>query len=389
MVKIAYIGDFINHGKTLVPTGTSLVLLLSEIPDVQFIDVYCPVINLKSEPFKQPENIAVIESYSYNDPFSILKLLKVRKEHYDKIIFNILPTAFGSSNLSNLTGLLIPLILRILFKVANVEIIYHNSVYTNDIAKLGYNSLYDRLRSFILGILERKLFKSVRTFVLLQLYKDIIDKKIRNNKVRVLNGRFLEAIATVYMNGIYDYDHFLLPERSGTPIILMHGSWGPQKDIEMGLNALLDLKKKALDFDLIISGGVNHHFKDYEMKFNILLQRYNEIIKQYLGLVNEADIMNLFLTAHLLILPYNTPGGHSAVLEQAIFFEVPTIAIDFPEFEEQIKGTSCVKLLISRKDLEEYISDFLTNFQKRELDINIKEKKIQAINNVKVLLYDY
>ena len=387
-MRIAYIGDFINHGKTLVPTGTSLVLLLAEIPDVQVIDVYCPVLNVKTEPFNKPEKVAIIESYSYNDPFSILKLLKVKKGHYDKIIFNILPTAFGSSNLSNLIGLLIPLILRTFFRERNIEIIYHNSVYTNDIAKLGYDSPYNRLRSFILGILERVLFKSVRTFVLLQLYKDMITKKIGNNKVRVLNGRFLEAIATAYINGIFDRDLFLLPERNQTPIILMHGSWGPQKNIEMGLNVLFELKNKGYDFDLIISGGTNHHFKEYGKEFNHLLNSYNKIIKQYLGFVKEADIMKLFITADLLILPYNAPGGHSAVLEQAIFFEVPTIGIDFPEYEEQIEGISFVKLAISRKDLEEYVSDLLINIHNGRLEINIKEKKVQAIDNVKVLLND-
>ncbi len=387
-MKIAYIGDFINHGKTLAPTGTSLVLLLSEIPDVQVIDVYCPVLNVKTEPFIKPEKVQIIESYSYDDPFSIVKLLKVRNGYYDKVIFNILPTAFGNSNLSNLTGLLIPLILRILFKVRNIEIIYHNSVYTNDIAKLGYDSFYNRLRSFILGIVERWLFKHIRTFVLLRLYKDRITKNIRKNKVIALNGRYLEAIATAYMNGMYDHDYFLLPERSQIPIILMHGSWGPQKNMELGLNALLELKKKNLDFDLIISGGINHHFIEYERGFNLLLNGYNKIITEYLGPIKEVDIMKLFTMADLLILPYNTPGGHSAVLEQAIFFEVPTIAIDFPEYEEQTEGIDFVKLVISRKDLEEYVSDFLINNRSRKLEINIKEKKVQAINNVKVLLHD-
>ena len=122
-MRIAYIGDFINHGKLLAPTGTSIVLLLSEIPDVEVIDVYCPTLNAKTEPFREPENVAIIESYSYDDPVSIFKLLKVGRKYYDKVIFNIMPTAFGNSSLSNLTGLLIPLMLRILFrKVSNIII---------------------------------------------------------------------------------------------------------------------------------------------------------------------------------------------------------------------------------------------------------------------------
>ena len=49
-MKIAYVGDFINHGKSLQTAGTSLVLLFSSIKDVEFIDVYCPLLNEKIKP---------------------------------------------------------------------------------------------------------------------------------------------------------------------------------------------------------------------------------------------------------------------------------------------------------------------------------------------------
>ena len=385
-MKIAYIGDFINHGKFLAPTGTSIILLLSETPDVEAIDVYCPALNAKSEPFKKPENVNIIEPYNYNDPISIVKLLKVRRNFYDKIIFNLMPTAFGNNNLSNLTGLLIPLLLKIIFRKDNIEIIYHNSVYTNDISKLGYDSYYDKLRSLILGIVEREIFKSVRTFVFLQLYKDRITRKIGDNQLIVLNGRYLEAITTVYVNGIYDHDYFSLPATGKLPKILMHGSWGPQKDAEFGLNALIGLRKQGLCFDLIISGGINHHFEEYEKKFNLLLEKSNEIVKQYLGLIREADIMDLFTRADLLVLPYSTPGGRSAVLEQAIFFEVPTIVIDFPEYREQVAGISNVKL-VSPDGLQFALAGCFDSLE-RPREIHISSKIMLARVNIQRILED-
>ena len=383
-MRIAYIGDFINHGKFLAPTGTSIVLLLSEAPDVEVIDVYCPALNAKTEPFKQPEKVTITESYSYDNPVSIVKLLKVRKKYYDKVIFNIMPTAFGNGSLPNLIGLLIPLMLRILFRKNNIEVIYHNSVYTNDISKLGYDSHYDKFRSFILGIVEKGIFKSVTTFVFLQLYKDRITGKIGNNQVSVLNGRYLEAITTVYMNGAFNHDHLSLPERDQLPRILMHGSWGPQKNIELGLDALFELRKQGYYFDLIISGGINHHFEEYEEKFHLLLKKYNEIINQYLGIVKEADIMELFTRADLLILPYNTPGGHSAVLEQAIFFEVPTIAIDFPEYREQAMGIEYVIL----KNTGEFNSNFLIEYLKidSKRELKVRGKIQESVKNIQALL---
>ena len=62
--------------------------------------------------------------------------------------------------------------------------------------------------------------------------------------------------------------------------------------------------------------------------------------------------------------------------------------VTFPEYKEQSEGISFVKLAISRKDLEEYASDFLINIRNRGSEINIKGKKVQAINNVKVLLHE-
>ena len=79
-MKVAFVGDFINHGKFLVSTGTSIVLLLSEVPDVETIDVYCPPMNNKTEYFKKPKKVEVFESYKYDDPFSIITLLKIRKK---------------------------------------------------------------------------------------------------------------------------------------------------------------------------------------------------------------------------------------------------------------------------------------------------------------------
>ena len=386
-MKVAFVGDFINHGKFLVPTGTSLVLLLSKVSDMEAIDVYCPFLNKDIETFKEPVNVNIIESYNYDDPISILNLYKIRKKHYDKIIFNIMPTAFGNRSLANLMGLLIPLTLGIFFRKKNIEIIYQNSVYTNDISKLGYNSLYDKFRSIILSIIEKIIFKSVKTFVFLEYYKDKITKKIGKNRIRVLNARYLEAITTIYLNGIYDYYSLPRSVNNKLPQVLMHGYWGPQKNIELGLEVLTELRNQGILFELTISGSINKHFNEYEREFSLLLGRYNKIIKNYEGYIEQIDIMNLFMNADLLILPYNAPGGRSAVLEQAIFFEVPTIVIDFEEFREQSKGVGFIKLVDSRDGIKFATKEILSNTSlKQNKELKIKEKLKQAVYNIQEIL---
>lgn len=383
-MRVAYVGDFINHGTSLQTPGTSLVILLSGMENVTSVDVYCPEINRTIEDFKNPGNVKIISFYKYNNPLSIFKLLGVSWKSYDSVIFNMLPTGFGKSSISNATALAIPLVLTKLLKMNNVKVIYHNSTFTLDVKALGYDSLYNRIRSFFLGKIEKALFRNIPTYVLLDLYKKRIDKAIGANRVSVLNFRYLDAVSTIYINNLMNAE-ILEFKKNETPVILLHGYWGPQKNIEMALSSLSTLRKRGIKFKLTVSGGINNHFPSYEAKFKKLLEFYPGLVDKYLGYVKEKDILNIFLKSDLLILPYNTPGGISGVLEQGIFFDLRTIAIDFPEYREQSRDISIVKLV--SKD------DFLNSIYEQFRDLNryeriiIKDKIIEARKNlIKLLL---
>ncbi len=382
-MRIAYVGDLINHGKSLQTIGTSVVILLSILKEVDSIDVFCPEVNEKVEEFELPKNVKLYESFRYDDSLSIIRLLKIHWYNYDTVIFNMLPTGFGNRTLPNAFALIIPILLRTIFRQPNIKVMYHNSIITNDVQKLGYNSSFDKTRSFFLGIVERILFKNVPTFVLLRLYQKRINDAIGKNKVYFLNGRYLEAIPTTYINKVMGSE-FVEAEKSEIPTILMHGSWGPQKKIELGLMALKKLKREGVKFRLIISGSLNHHFPEYKRKFQELLYSYSDIIDDYLGRVTEKDIMKIFLEASLLILPYNTPGGHSGVLEQAIFFEVPTIAIEFPEYREQLAESSNVDL-VPKEDFAFLLKRKLKSVNQSK-KISIENKISIAIKDVEILL---
>ena len=383
MVRIAYVGDFINHGKSLQTNGTAFVISLSALKEVDSVDVFCPEENENVEDFELPKKVKLYESYRYDDSISILRLLKIRRYNYDTVIFNMLPTGFGNRTLSNAIALIIPITLKIIFRQGNIKLLYHNSIFTNDIRKLGYNSLFDKIRSFVLRLVERTLFKNVVTFLFLDIYKQRIDDSIGKNKLHVLNGRYLEAIATLYLNNMMDAE-LVETEETDIPTILMHGYWGPQKNIEVGLIALEKLKSRGVKFKLVISGAINHHFPDYKRKFQELLHFYIDVIYAYLGPVSEKDIMKIFLKTSLLILPYNTPGGHSGVLEQAMFFELPTIAIDFPEYREQSMGNNNV-ILIKIDELRWEIIDKCLKTKSKNT-IQVSRNLLECQKNIEYML---
>jgi len=382
-MKIAYVGDFLNHGKALIPSGTTIAFLLSMKEEVESIDVYCPVQNEHIEPVTLPPKIRVIETYRYDKALSLMKLLRIKRYSYDKIIFNLLPTAFGNSSITNAFGICIPIILAKLPGMHNIEIVYHNSVFTNDIKKLGYTSIYDRVRSGILKIIERLMFKNVPTFVLLKIYKERIHSALKNDKVRYLNAKYLDAIPTVFLNHMQEIDVIAVKRDKKIPTVLLHGSWGPQKNIDLAIETLDRIRKDGYGFNLIITGGINHHFPEYEKHFMEILDRYN-FSGCYKGPVTEREIFPLFTTSDLLLLPYNIPGGHSGVLEQAKFFEIPTIAIDFPEYREQAEGVRTVTLVIP-ENFYDAVRDFILCASRADR-ISIREKLNLAMRSVKKLL---
>jgi hypothetical protein len=64
-LRIAYIGDFINHCDILSTSGTPIVFILARHQEVEEVSVYCPYENKKTESIEIQDKIRVIEKYRY------------------------------------------------------------------------------------------------------------------------------------------------------------------------------------------------------------------------------------------------------------------------------------------------------------------------------------
>ncbi|MGC9123846.1 MAG: hypothetical protein ACP5IB_07275, partial [Thermoplasmata archaeon] len=225
------------------------------------------------------------------------------------------------------------------------------------------------------------------TFVTLQIYKDMIDKKIKNNKVKAIKLRYIDAIPTILLNQLENKNiKVFRNDKIDIPIILLFGYWGPQKDLEFALNTLNEIKKDGFEFYLKLSGEINNHFKDYRKIYYELIEKYKGIIRELKGYVEEREILNLFTSVDLLLLTYNTPGGFSGVLDLAITFDLPVICIDFPEYREQAKGHTNV-ILVGREDFKDAVKDFIVKFKPvQSKTINVKEKIEEGIKNVNEII---
>jgi len=385
IINIAYVGNLFNRGHAHAEYGTGLIYFLSKINIVSKIDAICPIKNNRYIEDLKIEKVNILETYDHKKPLTMLRIIrKIYSHKYDLIIFNMNSTSFGEGNLSNFLGLITPLILKKILK-KNVEVIYHSSVLTNDVEKLGYNSLYDKLRKAVLKYIETSIFRNLNTYVPLDLYKNILDKEVKKNNVKTIKIEFTEAIPTLLLNKVEE-ENIKVEHNNNFPRILLYGYWGPQKDLSFALNTLNELKKEGYNFNLILGGGINNHFKDYQRKYNELIEKYKDIINELKGYVEEKDLLDMFKSSDLVLLPYATSGGYSGVLSLSIFFELPVIGIVFPEYLEQSKGHENV-ILVKREDFKNAIRDFLDNFKNgRSKTINVKEKIEKSVKYLNDLI---
>ena len=384
-MHIAYVGNFHNHGNSVAQVGTALVYLMSELKEVESIDVFCAYTNIKREETLVPDKVKIIPTFDPGKPLSTLNLYGIKWKNYDRIIFNILPTAFGKSSLLNMMGLLAPYILTKL-GIRNIRVVYHNSTFTNDVERLGYNSRMDRIKKIILSRVEMRMFTSLPTYMPLKAY---VNKILSNNKkalVKYIDMRYFEGIPTIYINAL-SKNKFIDRSENSKKTVLLHGYWGPQKNLELALKNLSGLRNEGVEFHLILSGGVNGNFPAYAGYFNELVENYSSTIDERIGYVSEKDMLKLFLHSDLVVIPYNTPGGHSGVLETAITFHNAVICIRHPEYEEQSAGLDGIVLTDSdhfHDDLKMCLKESSQCYSKAT--VNISEKINHAVGSTRQLL---
>ena len=384
-MHIAFVGNFHNFGNSSASITTAMVYLMSEVKEVESIDVFCAYPNTKIEETFIPDKVKLIPTYDSKDSLSTLNLYRVKWKKYDTVIFNILPTAFGKSSLLNMIGLLSPYILT---KIGNrnIRVVYHNSTFTNDVEKLGYNSPMDRIRKIVLSTVEMRMFKSVPVYMPLKIYVNKILSKNKKVQAKYIDMKYFDAIPTIYINSL-SRNNFIEKGQNPNKTILLYGYWGPQKNLELALNNLIKLRSEGIKFHLILSGDINTNFPGYLNHFNELVKKYSNVIDERRGYVSEKDILKLFLCSDIVVIPYHVPGGRSGVLNTAISFDTQVICIRHPEFEEQASDLNGVILT----DPDHFYNDLKINLEREhddnsKISIDISAEIVQATESVRQLL---
>ncbi len=364
--------NILNHGKTYDQWSTSFIIALSKLKNVERVAAVVPPSN-GAEDIVFPSNCDIFPLLNFKNPLSILSVVfRIRKNDENPIIIVYGPTAFGRGNLPNLFGMFLPIIITI-FTKKDVKIISQGSVFTHDSETLGYNSFFDTLRKKIIMMIEKFVYIRIRTYFQLNFYSDKITRKL-NGKIipRVLKSDYIDPVTTLYLNGIDSVQSIDRKRNKDQVMILLHGFWGPQKDLEVALQAVMKAKRKCQNITLTVSGGINHHFPDFEEYFKNIINKYQSVIDIYRGYVKEKELSALFLENDIVLMPYRASGGQSGVLEMASFFENIVVCTDFPEFQEEKKSDKVI--LTSLKNFSTSLDKaiLLTKFMRNQIDVQNK-----------------
>ena len=112
--------------------------------------------------------------------------------------------------------------------------------------------------------------------------------------------------------------------------ILAFGHWGTYKRLETLMQAFPLVLKKAPRAKLIVAGA-NHYTKPGYWE-SIRASLPPGLPVEFRGYIPEEAIPELFQTASIVVLPYDSATGSSGPAHQACEFGVPIVSAGIPDF---------------------------------------------------------
>jgi glycosyltransferase involved in cell wall biosynthesis len=253
----------------------------------------------------------------FRNPMRLLrKILDIRP---DVVWFNAVFSSFGTNPVTAFLGLCTPAIARAAGFSTHVTL--HHLMEGIDMADAGIR--HERLYHLGGTVATRLLLMSDSVTVLLPAYRRTLIEKYRGANVH-LRAHGIFASRPQYP----DFSRRDNPAQR----ILAFGKWGTYKRLEILLQAFEQVAKEAPNAHLVIAGENHPSATGYVESIAARVKDNPRITVR--GYVPEADIPDLFATASVLVMPYNSATGSSGVAHQACEFGVPIICADISEFRD-------------------------------------------------------
>jgi glycosyltransferase involved in cell wall biosynthesis len=326
-LKLCIVGSFYPEVSRLSTATTGLAYVMMDDPSIDSIRIIAPISG-RLPPGFNPKKVEVIPVWSFDDVLLVLRaacrLLQMRRD-VDLYLFNVYLGSFGNSRAVNMLGLLLPTTVRVVTG-RKVVTYMHNFVETQQVEKLGYRA----------GVLVRTAAK-------------IVEKTIAKTTTLIVplpsqeaelarHGIESSSSFLPYLEGVWSFETFGTSEIKTHDMrvikLLLFGAWGPQKRIAGVLSDLKALIDDGMPLIVTVAGSINARFPQYE---EIVRVAASQLPPGHVNLsfdVQERDLPGLFQSNDAIILPYDSTGGYSGVMNIAALYGLRIVAYDNPQLRE-------------------------------------------------------
>jgi glycosyltransferase involved in cell wall biosynthesis len=217
------------------------------------------------------------------------------------------------------------------------------------------------------NLATRALLKANSLSVLLPHYRNtLLDKYAAQNVLLATHGTFASIPSPP------DFT------KRGNPDlrILAIGHWGTYKRLETLIRAFPTVLEKIPNARLIIAGA-NHHTKAGYWE-SIRDQHHAGLPIEFRGYVPEESIPELFQTASILVLPYDSATGSSGPAHQACEYGVPIVCSDIDDFREMAAAEGMSLRYYKNGDPAELAQQLIALLQSAELQLQMAQQNYAA-----------
>jgi glycosyltransferase involved in cell wall biosynthesis len=396
-LRVGLVGCYFPFFKKAGSSTTGLASLLCESDKVESVEVFAGGTPSSAETIPH-DKLSIVCRWVVGNPLSIVRMLlglRARLRKLDIVIFNIHLTSYGYSNSTNTFGLISTLIVRLL-SPCKTWIILHTIIEAQKLELVGYRS--NGLAQFTGRAIER-LFAIGGGLIIPMPILSSIEAESILKRAESFNIPYLDAIPGWILSSAQSRTDCSMKSLSGTihkpPLglpppgtisvapkngtiaigerptsnrVLLFGSWGPQKDINVSLRACRIVSRTVPEFDLTIAGSINDRFPEYSELLAREISLFDAGRVRAVWNPDERQVFDLFRQSDLIILPYNALPGFSGVLNLSAFHNLKAIAYDVPALRQYAEELGIEVVFVKAGDLEELTAALLRAVKQPQRD---------------------
>jgi glycosyltransferase involved in cell wall biosynthesis len=330
-MRICLVATFPPSGRQLNEYAFHIARELQRNPDVELIVLADELTNYEfatdtnGKPLnveQQPELLGfnVIRCWKFGSLATPVRLLQtIRKLKPDVVWFNLVFSSFATPEnpLAAFAGLTTPALTRGAGYYTHITL--HHIIEHVDFAAAGVKR--ERLFRFGTDLTTRALLRANSVSVLLpNHHRTLMTKYSARNVLLGTHGTFATVPTPPDLT------------KRGNPNkrILAIGHWGTYKRLETLMKAFPIVLNRVPNVRLIIAGA-NHHTKAGYWE-SVRAAQPPHLPIEFRGYVPEEEIPDLFETASILVMPYDSATGSSGPAHQACEYGIPIVSADIADF---------------------------------------------------------